>query len=112
MGDAELRELIGLLCEADYRSVGLLTSGIKWGGHQNAPDGGLDVVVSDTVSPPQKSFVPRSTTGFQVKASEIGPAEGSSLIAISRAQVVSKLAPASVDIATALAAVGLDQTTH
>lgn len=75
LGDAELRELIGLLCEADYRSAGLSTSGIKWGGHQNAPDGGLDVVVRDTVSPPQKSFVPRRTTGFQVKASDMPAAE-------------------------------------
>ena len=31
---------------------------------------------------------------------------------VTRAQVVSKLAQAGVDIATALAAVGLDQTTH
>ena len=71
LNDAELRELIGLLCEADYRSAGLPTSGITWGGHQNAPDGGLDVVVRDTVSPPQKSFVPRNITGFQVKASDM-----------------------------------------
>ena len=71
LGDADLRKLIGLLCEADYRSAGLSTSGITWGGHQNAADGGLDVVVRDTVSPPQKSFVPRSITGFQVKASDM-----------------------------------------
>ena len=75
LGDAELRELIGLLCEADYRSAGLSTSGITWGGHQNARDGGLDVVVRDTVSHPKKSFVPRSTTGFQVKASDMPKAE-------------------------------------
>ena len=75
LDDVTLRELIGLLCEADYRSAGLPTSGITWGGHQNAPDGGLDVVVRDTVSPPQKSFVPRSITGFQVKASDMPKAE-------------------------------------
>ena len=75
LNDAELRELIGLLCEADYRSAGLPTSGITWGGHQNAPDGGLDVVVRDTVSPPQKSFVPRSITGFQVKSADMPKAE-------------------------------------
>ena len=71
LGDAELRVLIGLLCEADYRSAGLPTDGITWGGHQNAADGGLDVVVRGTVSPPVTSFVPRSTTGFQVKASDM-----------------------------------------
>ena len=75
LGDAELRALIGLLCEADYRSAGLPTDGITWGGHQNAPDGGLDVVVRGTVSPPQKSFVPRSITGFQVKKSDMPKAE-------------------------------------
>ena len=75
LDDTVLRELIGLLCEADYGSAGLPTSGITWGGHQNAPDGGLDVVVRDSVSPPQKSFVPRSITGFQVKASDMPKAD-------------------------------------
>lgn len=67
LSDAELRELIGLLCEADYRSVGLPTKGITWGGHQDARDGGLDVVVRDEISPPSNSFVPRNVTGFQIK---------------------------------------------
>ena len=71
LGDADLRELIGLLCVADYRLAGLPIDGITWGGHQNAPDGGLDVVVRGTVSPPVASFVPRSTTGFQVKATDM-----------------------------------------
>lgn len=75
LGDAELRELIGLLCEADYRSSGLPTSGITRGGHQNARDGGLDVVVRDTVSPPKTSFVPRNIAGFQVKMSDMPKAE-------------------------------------
>ena len=47
LSDSGLRSLIVLLCEADYRSAGLRTSGITWGGHQNAKDGGLDVVVRD-----------------------------------------------------------------
>lgn len=71
LGDADLRKLIGLLCESDYRSAGLPTDGITWGGHQNSADGGLDVVVRGTVSPPETSFVPRSITGFQVKASDM-----------------------------------------
>ena len=55
LADAELRELIGLLCEADYRSAGLPTRGITCGGHQDARDGGLDVVVrsGDIPSYPQ-----------------------------------------------------------
>ena len=67
LGDADLRDLIGLLCEVDYRFAGLPTKGIKWGGHQDAADGGLDVVVRDNISPPVTSFVPKNITGFQVK---------------------------------------------
>ena len=75
LNDSDLRSLIGLLCEADYRATGLRTSGITWGGHQNANDGGLDVVVQDEMSPPLNSFVPREMTGFQVKKSAMGKAE-------------------------------------
>lgn len=75
LDDAELRALIGLLCEADYRLAGLPTKGITWGGHQDARDGGLDVVVRDETPPPQNSFVPRSITGFQVKKPDMPRAE-------------------------------------
>ena len=71
LDDAELRVLIGLLCEADYRLAGLPTKGITWGGHQDASDGGLDVVVRGEVTPPLNSFVPRSITGFQVKKPDL-----------------------------------------
>lgn len=67
LNDSELRELIGLLCEADYRRANLPTKRITWGGNQDAPDGGLDVVVRDEIQPPENSFIPRSHTGFQVK---------------------------------------------
>jgi hypothetical protein len=67
LGDADLRTLIGYLSEADYRLAGLPTHGIKWGGNQDASDGGLDVVVRGTTPPPQNSYIPRSVTGFQVK---------------------------------------------
>jgi len=75
LDDAGLRELIGLLCEADYRLAGLSTKGITWGGHQDARDGGLDVVVRGETSPPLYSFVPRSITGFQVKKPDMPKAE-------------------------------------
>lgn len=71
LNDAEFRALIGLLCEADYRLAGLPTKGITWGGHQDAIDGGLDVVVRGEITPPLNSFVPRSITGFQVKKSDL-----------------------------------------
>lgn len=67
LDDADLRTLIGLLCEADYRSVELPTKGITWSGHQDAPDGGLDVVVRGEIDPPVNSFIPRKITGFQVR---------------------------------------------
>ncbi len=65
--DDDLRSLIGQLCEADYRSAGLPTKGITWGGNQDAQDGGLDVIVRDEVEPPASGPVPRKYTGFQVK---------------------------------------------
>jgi len=75
LGDADLRDLIGLLCEADYRSAGLSTKGITWGGHQDAADGGLDVVVRDNISPPSASFVPKNIAGYQVKKPDMPRAE-------------------------------------
>lgn len=54
-----LRGFIGRLCWANYRLAGLSTSGIAWGGHQDAADGGLDVVARNEVSPAVASFVKR-----------------------------------------------------
>lgn len=71
LDDGELRTLIGLLCEADYRQAGLPTTGIRWGGNQDAKDGGIDVFVDSAgVTPPKTSFIPRAITGFQVKKSD------------------------------------------
>lgn len=67
LNDADLRVLIGRLCEADFRLAKLPTKGILWGGHQDAGDGGLDVTVRSQFDPPKESFVPRKVTGFQVK---------------------------------------------
>ncbi len=67
LDDSSLRELTGLLCEAEYRKNNISTKGITWGGNQDAPDGGLDVVVDSEEELPAASFVPRKNTGFQVK---------------------------------------------
>ncbi|OPY79088.1 MAG: hypothetical protein A4E64_00525 [Syntrophorhabdus sp. PtaU1.Bin058] len=75
LDDATLRELIGLLCEADYRLAGLSTKGITWSGHQDAKDGGLDVVVRCDMPPPSNSFIPRNPTGFQVKKTDMRKAK-------------------------------------
>ena len=69
LNDTDLRSLIGRLCEADFRLAGLPTSGIIWGGHQNASDSGEDVTVKSEYDPPQSSNVPRKETIFQVKRS-------------------------------------------
>ena len=71
LNDKDLRDLVGKLCEADYRANDLSCRGIKWGGHQNAPDGGLDVVVDSEVKRPENSFILQVPTGFQVKATKM-----------------------------------------
>lgn len=48
LGDDDLRELVGRLCEAELLQQGLSTSGVLWGGAQEAADGGLDVSVTPT----------------------------------------------------------------
>lgn len=67
LSDSDLRNLIGLLCEADYRFSGMCTAGIQYGGNQDAKDGGIDVMVENKDAPPDTSFVPRNVSGFQVK---------------------------------------------
>ncbi|MGM4923430.1 hypothetical protein AB8A31_11030 [Tardiphaga sp. 804_B3_N1_9] len=71
--DADLRSLVGLLCEAELRAHGLSTSAVTWGGNQNATDGGIDVRVriQDGVAP--GGFLPRASIGFQVKKSDLTP---------------------------------------
>jgi hypothetical protein len=67
LGDAGLRTLIGLLCEADMRRRGLPTSAITWGGNQTAKDGGLDIRVALPTGTAVGGFIPNPQTGFQVK---------------------------------------------
>lgn len=67
LNDSDLRKLIGLLCEADLGKVHLPVAGVTYGGHQDAPDGGIDVRVSVSTFLHPDGFIPRSNTGFQVK---------------------------------------------
>lgn len=67
LSDSDLRSLVGLLCEAELNCSSLPTAGVTWGGHQNAPDGGIDVRVEVTKAPHSDSFIPRAKTAFQVK---------------------------------------------
>ena len=75
LNDEDLRSLVALLCEAEMRLRGLPTSAVSWGGDQNAPDGGVDVRVDLLKKRKLEGFVPRSTTGFQVKKSDMARKE-------------------------------------
>jgi len=67
LNDSDLRELVGRLCEAELARRGLLPSAVTWGGNQTAADGGLDVRVSLPPDVSIEGFIPRLSTGFQVK---------------------------------------------
>jgi hypothetical protein len=67
LNDADLRALIGLLCEEEMRKRGFATSCVKWGGDQDASDGGLDVSVELPATTQIEGWVPRPVTGFQSK---------------------------------------------
>jgi hypothetical protein len=73
LNDSDLRELIGLLCEADCRANNISPKGVLWSGHQDANDNGLDVVVEINLD--LNGFIPKSNTGFQVKKSNISASE-------------------------------------
>lgn len=71
LSDEDLRGLIGMLCEAEMRRRGLSVSAVTWGGDQNAKDGGLDVRVALPATTVIDGFIPKPSTGFQVKKSNM-----------------------------------------
>jgi hypothetical protein len=75
LNDAQLRELVGQLCEAELRDRALSPAAVTWGGHQNAPDGGIDVRVALPSEVNIEGFVPRPATGYQVKAQDMPASE-------------------------------------
>jgi hypothetical protein len=75
LNDIDLRELVGRLCEAELASRRLSPSAVTWGGNQTAADGGLDVRVALPTGVSIEGFVPRSSTGFQVKKPDMPRAE-------------------------------------
>jgi hypothetical protein len=72
LGDADLRELVARLCEAELINKKIQPSCVLWGGAQEAADGGLDVRVKDAAPLTNPGFVPHENTGFQVKRNSIG----------------------------------------
>lgn len=75
LNDTDLRELVGRLCEAELSSLGHSPAAVTWGGNQTAADGGLDVRVAATPGAPIDGFIPRPSTGFQVKTPDMPRAE-------------------------------------
>jgi hypothetical protein len=71
LNDADLRELVGRLCEAELATHGLSPAAVTWGGNQTAADGGLDVRVDLPPRLPIEGFIPRPSTGFQVKVPDM-----------------------------------------
>lgn len=74
LNDVDLRELVGRLCEAELASLGLSTAAVTWGGNQTAADGGLDVRVALPVGTLIDGYIPRFSTGFQVKTPDMAKA--------------------------------------
>lgn len=74
LNDTDLRELIGRLCEAELVSRGSSPVAVTWGGSQTAADGGLDVRVALVPGTPVDGFIPRFSTGFQVKTPDMARA--------------------------------------
>lgn len=85
VNDADLRSLIGLLCEAELRRRGLSTSAVTWGGNQTAKDGGLDVRVALPAGSTIDGFIKRPATGFQVKTPDM-----------QRAKIIAEMKPGAL----------------
>ncbi len=85
LNDTDLRDLVGRLCEAELESHGLSPAAVTWGGDQTAADGGLDVRVAVPPGFSIDGFIPRSSTGFQVKKPDMP-----------RNQIISEMRPDDV----------------
>jgi len=74
LGDADLRALVFRLAAAELRAKGYPLSSITAGGNQDAADGGLDVRIECPTDITDPAFVPRRSTGIQVKKPDMPPA--------------------------------------
>ncbi|MHA4738883.1 hypothetical protein [Dyadobacter sp. MSC1_007] len=92
--DGELRSLIGLLCEAEYRKYGIPTKAVQWGGHQDAPDRGIDILIASDVLLPTNSYIVRPHTIFQSKVTNMTPA-----LILKEMMPIGKLRESIVDLA-------------
>lgn len=74
LSDADLRELIARLCEAERERQGGHRNEVRWGGSQTAADGGLDVVIEPVGVFVAAGPLTRQNVGIQVKAADYAPA--------------------------------------
>jgi hypothetical protein len=75
LNDEDLRAVVALLCEAELRRRNLPASAVTWGGNQTAKDGGVDVRVALPAATAIDGFVPRPSTGLQVKKQDMPKGE-------------------------------------
>ena len=68
LSDDVLAELLRRLIEAEASANGIPLNAVIHGGHDNAPDRGIDARVSWSGGPDRTGFFPRRTTVFQSKA--------------------------------------------
>jgi hypothetical protein len=71
LNDADLRTLVGYLCEEEVSAHGYSPATVTRGGHQNAKDGGIDVRVNLPDDASISGYVRAAATGFQVKAQDM-----------------------------------------
>ena len=67
LNDADLRDLIGKLCEVTLNKYGIDPICVTYGGNQDEPDGGVDVRVKSTEKFNDDWAIPRNNTIIQVK---------------------------------------------
>ncbi|WP_416768238.1 hypothetical protein ACM66T_07545 [Sulfurimonas sp. ST-25] len=75
LDDEDLSTLIGRLCEAELQKLNLSTAGITYGGHHNAPDGGIDIKIYIKELPNNDGYIPRPKSIIQVKKPDMPPAK-------------------------------------
>jgi hypothetical protein len=71
LSDEDLRTLVGRLCEAELRRLGLSPLCATWGGNQNAVDGGVDVRITLGDSALLGAAFARPNAVYQVKAEDM-----------------------------------------
>jgi hypothetical protein len=73
LSDQDLRNLIGLLCEATLSKYNMSPKSVYYGGNQDAKDDGVDVLIKHNHKFSFDDFISNSNTVIQVKKSNMPP---------------------------------------